>query len=116
MFKSILFVAATAIAPVLVRADFCKGQNDVFFFAWTVNLSGIEGGCDAIVNGNNFQAVLQGEGGCFAVTAFSCQDPEGGGTTFTFNQSDFCDGGSVADAVSQVFNVDAFSCSGQGPA
>lgn len=81
-----------------------------------MNLSGIEGGCDATVNGQNFQNVLQGEGGCFAVTNFNCQDPQGGGTTFTFNQSDFCDGGSVADAVRQVFNVEGFSCSGQGPA
>ncbi|KAG9513597.1 hypothetical protein KCU78_g14741, partial [Aureobasidium melanogenum] len=115
MFKSLVLVAA-AIAPVLVRADFCKATDDVLFFSWTVNLSGIEGGCDATVNGQNFQNVLQGEGGCAAVTNFNCQDPQGGGTTFTFNQSDFCDGGSIADAVNQVFNVAGFSCSGQGPA
>ncbi|CAD0086541.1 unnamed protein product [Aureobasidium vineae] len=109
MFESLVLLAAV-IAPVLVRADFCKATNDVLFFA-----CGIEGGCDATVYGQNFQVVLQGEGGCAAVTNFGYQDPQGGGTTFTFNQSVFCSGGSVAYAVRQVFNVDGFSCNGQGP-
>lgn len=33
MFKSLVLVAA-AIAPVLVRADFCKATDDVLFFSW----------------------------------------------------------------------------------
>lgn len=33
MFKSLVFVAA-AIAPVVVRADFCKATDDVLFFSW----------------------------------------------------------------------------------
>jgi hypothetical protein len=33
MFKSLVLIAA-AIAPVLVRADFCKATDDVLFFSW----------------------------------------------------------------------------------
>ncbi|THZ04253.1 hypothetical protein D6C95_03380 [Aureobasidium pullulans] len=114
MLKSIIVLAVATFSPA-VLADVCKANFNLFFFSWTVNLSGINGGCDATLNGMKFQQVMQAEGGCAAVTNFSCKDPAEGGTTFKFNQSDFCSGGAIADAVRQVFGTDDFTCSGQGP-
>ncbi|CAD0019590.1 unnamed protein product [Aureobasidium pullulans] len=109
MLKSIIVLAVATFSPA-VLADVCKANFNLFFFS-----CGINGGCDATLNGMKFQQVMQTEGGCAAVTNFSCTDPAEGGTTFTFNQSDFCSGGAIADAVRQVFGTDDFTCSGQGP-
>ncbi|CAD0041935.1 unnamed protein product [Aureobasidium pullulans] len=109
MLKSIIVLTVATFSPA-VLADVCKANFNLFFFS-----CGINGGCDATLNGMKFQQVMQAEGGCAAVTNFSCTDPAEGGTTFTFNQSDFCSGGAIADAVRQVFGTDDFTCSGQGP-
>ncbi|KAK4543087.1 hypothetical protein LTR36_005864 [Oleoguttula mirabilis] len=115
MFKSLaalLGVASTIIHPLMVRANTCTGTDDVLFFAWTVVIEGIPS-----VDCTQVQSLLvtnvQNEGGCAAITSVNCAQ-SGEEFTLTFNQSDFCGGGGISDAIGETFINTVVECTG-GP-
>lgn len=114
---SLIMVASAAFPATLVRANSCAGTFDFLFFAWTVEIDGLPAGTTCSSGPpSTFQASIQAQGGCGALTQFSCRQSQDGSEnfTFTFNQSDFCGDGGPAIAIVDAFGV-VVGCSG-GPA
>jgi hypothetical protein len=125
--------------PVAIFANALqKGTDDVLFFSWTVNVPSTSVTCstetfEGNMQGQGEQNILRKEftcfgimtgtdfhffthsGGCAALTSFQCNQ-NGEDLTFTFNQSDFCDGGSIADAIINSFTPSPSVICNGGPA